>query len=127
MKKKMERKPVTYYTEYDKDVLFEKIEGLINPFINYVKGRKKLDEDYFESEYNPSDKEIYRQIDLIMVDLPDDDRKSIRLLIEYGNGNSDIQIFHGSEKQVRAWVAILKAQDVYNKVIGCFEKWAEKL
>lgn len=101
MKKKMERKSVTYYTEYDKDVLFEKIEGLINPFISYVKGQKNLDDDYFESEYNPSDKEIYRQIDLIMVDAPDG-RKSIRLLIEYGNGNSDTPIFHGNEKQVRA-------------------------
>lgn len=118
--------PVTYYKEYNKDVLFEKIEGLINPFINYVKGRKKLDDDYFESEYNPSDKEIYRQIDLIMVDIPDG-RKSIRLLIEYGNGSSDTPIFHGSEKQVRAWVATLKARDVYDKVIACFEKWAENL
>lgn len=126
MKKKMERMPVTYYTEYDKDILLEKIEGLINPFINYVKGRKNLDDDYFESEYNPSDKEIYREIDLIMVDMSDG-RKSIRLLIEYGNGNSDIPIFHGSEKQVRAWVSALKAEDVYDKVIGCFEKWAEKL
>lgn len=126
MKKKMKRKSVTYYTEYDKDVLFEKIEGLINPFISYVKGRKNLDDDYFESEYNPSDKEIYRQIDLIMVDTPDG-RKSIRLLIEYGNGNSDTPIFHGNEKQVRAWVSTLKAKEVYDKVIGCFEKWAEKL
>lgn len=126
MKKKMERKSVTYYTEYDKDVLFEKIEGLINPFISYVKGRKNLDDDYFESEYNPSDKEIYREIDLIMVNTPDG-RKSIRLLIEYGNGNSDTPIFHGNEKQVRACVSTLKAKYVYDKVIGCFEKWAEKL
>ena len=36
MKKVKENKPVTYYTEYDKEVLFEKIEGLVNPFINYV-------------------------------------------------------------------------------------------
>lgn len=119
-------KTVTYYTEYDKEVLFEKIEGLINPFINYVKGRKKLDDDYFESEYNPSDKEIYRQIDLIMVDIPDG-RKSIRLLIEYGNGNSDTPIFHGNEKQVRAWVSTLKADDIYIKVVRCFEKWAERM
>ena len=118
------RKVVTYYTEYDKKVLFEKIEGLINPFINYVKGRKKLDDDYFESENNPSDKEIYRQIDLIMIDIPDG-RKSIRLLIEYSNGNSDTPIFNGSEKQVRAWVSTLKAKEVYDKVVRYFEKWAE--
>lgn len=48
MKKKMERKSATYYMEYDKDVLFEKIEGLINPFISYVKDRKNLDDDYFD-------------------------------------------------------------------------------
>lgn len=107
-------KTVTYSTEYDKKVQFEKIEGLINPFINYVKGRKNLDDDYFESEYNPSDKEIYRQIDLIMVDIPDG-RKSIRLLIEYGNGNSDIPIFHGNEKQVRTWVSTLKADDIIKR------------
>lgn len=120
------KKAVTYYTEYDKKVLFEEIEGLINPFINYVKGRKKLDDDYFESEYNPSAKEIYRQIDLIMIDIPDG-RKSIRLLIEYGNGNSDTPIFNGSEKQVRTWISTLKAEDVYDKVVQYFEKWAEGL
>lgn len=36
----MERKSVSYYMEYDKDVIFEKIEGLINPFISNVKNRK---------------------------------------------------------------------------------------
>lgn len=61
MKKTKARRLATYYTEYDKEVLFEKIERLINPFINYVKGRKELDDDYYDSKYNPSDKEIYHQ------------------------------------------------------------------
>lgn len=104
----------------------KKIEELVCPFINYMKSRKKPNDDYFESEYNPSDKEIYRQIDLIMVDIPDG-RKSIRLLIEYGNGNSDTPIFHGNEKQVRAWVSTLKADDIYIKVVRCFEKWVERM
>lgn len=32
MSKMKQRSPVIYYTEYGKDILLEKIEGLINPF-----------------------------------------------------------------------------------------------
>lgn len=126
MKKVKENKPVTYYTEYDKEVLFEKIEGLVNSFINYVKGRKKLNDDYSDTEYNPSGKEIYRKIELIMVDFHEN-RKSVRLLIEYGNGNSDVPLFHGNERQVREWVSVLKPEMVFEFVVGCFEKWASSL
>lgn len=61
------------------------------------------------------------KIDLIIINTPDD-RKSIRLLIEYANGNSDVTIFHGTEKQVRSWVSSLKAKDIYDTICMCFEK-----
>lgn len=60
-----------------------------------MKSRKKPNDDYLKSEYNSSDKEIYRKIDLIMVDILDSG-KSIRFLIEYGNDNTSI--FHGYKK-----------------------------